>query len=445
MHEHHARTHEQGHGRATLMQRLFTNIGWLLGGRGINAVLSLVYLALATRTLGLEMFGHFAAIVAVGLVVTGVANFQTWQFIVRWGANGTNGDGTAASEATGFAIALDLLSVGMGLVFAALLVWSARFWLPIPQELLPLTFGYCVISLLSIRTTPMGLLRLRFKYATATAAEAVQPIVRTAGAVLAWIYMPSVTGFVLAYAASELAVAIALWIAAARTQRIDLSALSLTRIPNRHKDAWRFVWSTNMSGSLTIAGKQITLLLVGAFGGAALLGGFRVASQLGQALVALAQAISKAILPELVHAKEDALVIARRMANVALIGGVIAVLVAVVFGRLGLDLIAGSEFRGRGFYWAMVILSIAGAVELVGASLESLLVSAGRAGTAFLVRAVPTILAFGLLDLAIGWNGALGAAFTVLGASALAVIGFYVAILNLAEIRFEAGAQSDKI
>jgi len=417
------------------MQRLFTNIGWLLGGRGINAVLSLVYLALATRTLGLEMFGHFAAIVAIGLVVTGVANFQTWQFIVRWGANGTNGDGTAASEATGFAIALDLLSVAMGIVLAALMVWSAPLWLPLPEELLQLTFGYCVVSLLSIRTTPMGLLRLRFKYAAATAAEVVQPIVRTAGAVLAWIYMPTVTGFILAYAASELAVAVALWIAAARNERIDLSALSLTRIPARHKDAWRFVWSTNMSGSLTIAGKQVTILLVGAFGGAALLGGFRVASQLGQALVALAQTISKAILPELVHAKRDALVIARRMANVALIGGVLAVLVAVVFGRLGLDLIAGSEFRGRGFYWALVILSIAGAVELVGASLESLLVSAGRAGTAFVVRAAPTLLAFGLLDLAIGWNGALGAAFTVLGSSALAVIGFYVAILNLHEIK----------
>jgi O-antigen/teichoic acid export membrane protein len=281
----------------------------------------------------------------------------------------------------------------------------------------------------------VGLLRLRFKYAAATAAEAVQPIIRATGAVLAWQFMPTVTGFILAYAAAEIAVAASLWIAAARTERIDLSALSLSRIPLRHKDAWRFVWSTNMSGSLTIAGKQITLLLVGAFGGAALLGGFRVASQLGQALVALAQTISKAILPELVHAKEDALVIARRMANVALIGGVIAVLVAVVFGRLGLDIIAGSEFRGRGFYWALVILSIAGAVELVGASLESLLVSAGRAGTAFLVRAVPTILGFALLNVAIGWNGALGAAFTVLGASALAVIGFYVAILNLQQIR----------
>ena len=78
--------------------------------------------------------------------------------------------------------------------------------------------------------------------------------------------------------------------------------------------------------------------------------------------------------------------------------------------------------------------AIAGAIELVGASLESLLVSAGKAGTAFLVRAVPTVLALALLDVAMDWNGLKGAAFTVLGSSALSVIGFWVAIISLQQI-----------
>lgn len=410
------------------MKRLLKNIGWLLGGRGFNAVLSLVYLALATRTLGLEGFGHFAIIVALGQTVTGLANFQTWQFVVRWGANG---DGPA--DATGFAMALDMLSVAMGTIAAAVLVWTAQAWLPLPDELLWVTFGYCVVSLLSIRTTPTGLLRLNFRFGTATAAEAVQPAIRAAGAVLAWLFMPTVTGFILAWAAAEVAVAATLWIVAARTEKIDLTRISLKRIPREHRDAWRFVWSTNLSGSLTIAGKQVMILMVGALGGEALAGGFRVASQLGQALVQLAQAVSKAIYPELVHAKDEALAMARRMANIALIGGVMAVLVALFAGRWGLEAVAGSEFSG--FYWAMVILAIAGAVELVGASLESLLVSAGKAHTAFLVRAAPTLLALVLLDVAIDWNGAKGAAFAVLGSSSLAVIGFYVAILNLQQIR----------
>ena len=234
------------------MKRLFTNMGWLLGGRGINAVLSLVYLALATRTLGAEGFGWFAIIVALGQAITGIANFQTWQFIVRWGANGEG-----AGEATGFAIALDLLSMVVGTALAALLTWSLPLWLPLPPDLLWLTFGYCLVSLLSVRSTPTGLLRLNFKYAIATAAETVQPVIRAGGAVLAWLYMPTVEGFIIAFAFAEVAVTAALWFAAARTERIDLSALSLTRIPARHKDAWRFVVSTNLSGSLNVAGKQV--------------------------------------------------------------------------------------------------------------------------------------------------------------------------------------------
>ncbi|MFN4020239.1 MAG: lipopolysaccharide biosynthesis protein [Erythrobacter sp.] len=417
------------------MKRLFSNMGWLLGGRGFNAVLSLVYLALATRALGTVGFGHFALIVALGQAITGLANFQTWQFIVRWGANGDGGsvDPDKAREATGFAIALDCVSVALGITIAGAVIVSAPYWLEVPGDLLGLAFGYCAISLAAIRTTPTGILRLHFQYARAAGAEAVQPLVRAAGSVLAFVFMPTVTGFIIAYAAAEIAVAAALWLVAIRVQPVSLRAVSLRAIPAQQKDAWRFVVSTNLSGSLSIAGKQVMILLVGTFGGAALAGGFRVASQLGQALVSLAQTVSKAILPELVHSRENALEIARRMANIAAVGGVIAVVTALMFGRIGLELIAGAEFGV--FYWAMVILAIAGAVELVGASLESLLVSAGKAHVSFIVRALPTLLALMLLDTAIAWNGAKGAAFAMLGSSSLAVIGFYVAILNLSQIR----------
>jgi O-antigen/teichoic acid export membrane protein len=423
------------------MKRLFSNMGWLLGGRGFNAVLSLVYLALATRALGTVGFGHFALIVALGQAITGIANFQTWQFIVRWGANGDGGsvDMDKAREATGFAIALDFVSVALGIALAGAVIISAPYWLEVPQDLLWIAFFYCTISLAAIRTTPTGILRLHFQYARAAGAEAVQPVIRASGSVLAFLFMPTVTGFIIAYAIAEIAVAIALWLVAVRVQPVSWSAVSLKAIPARHKDAWRFVVSTNLSGSLSIAGKQVMILLVGTFGGAALAGGFRVASQLGQALVALAQTVSKAILPELVHARENALEIARRMANIAAVGGVIAVVTALVFGRIGLELIAGEEFGV--FYWAMVILAIAGAVELVGASLESLLVSAGKAHVSFIVRAVPTLLALLLLDTAIDWNGAKGAAFALLGSSSLAVIGFYVAILNLGQIRLVVEAE----
>ncbi len=417
------------------MKRVFANMGWLLGGRGVNAVLSLVYLAIAARTLGTEGFGHFALIIALGQAVTGFSSFQTWQFIVRWGADPDKPgiDIARAREATGFAVALDGLSIVVGTLASAVLVLTAQAWLDVPGELLGLTFAYCVVSLLAIRTTPTGMLRLHSEYGKATGAEAVQPVIRAGGAVLAWWFMPDVTGFILAFAVSEIATAIALWVVAARVQPVSLASVSLRKIPARHRDAWGFVLSTNMSGSLAVAGKQVMILLVGTFGGAYLAGGFRIANQLGQALIALAQTISKAILPELVQSRDGAVEMARRMANIAAIAGVTAVVTAILFGRPGLALIAGEEFTG--FYWAMIILSIAGAVELVGASLESLLISAGKAHVAFLVRLFPTILALSMLGLAIDWKGAQGAGFAVLGSSLLTVVGFYVAIVNLKQFR----------
>ena len=421
------------------MTRLLRNIGWLLTGRGLNAVLSIAYLALATRTLGLDHFGYFAIILALGQTVTGLANFQTWQFIVRWGAV-EEGPG----EAVGFAVALDLLSIALGTVLSAVLVWSAQFWLPLPQDLLWVAFGYCMVSLLSIRNTPIGLLRLRFDFARATAAETTQPIVRAVGALLAALFMPSVLGFVLVWAVSEATVALALWLTALRRERVDLSQVSLWRIPREHAGAWRFVWSTNLSGSLNVGAKQVLLLLIGSFGGEALAGGFRIASQLGQALVSLAQTVSKAIYPELVHARDAAHDIARRMANIALVGGGLAVLVAIVFGRWALVAIAGQQFSG--VYWSMVILAVAGSFELVGASLESLLVSAGRAGTAFIIRAIPTLLSLMLLKTAMEWNNLSpmkGAAFTVLGSSALSVSGFWVAVISLSQITITVKPKAD--
>jgi O-antigen/teichoic acid export membrane protein len=417
------------------MQRVFANMGWLLGGRGFNALLSLVYLAIAARTLGADGFGYMALIIALGQAVTGFSSFQTWQFIVRWGADPENPgvDIERAREATGFAVALDLLSFAGGTVASAVLVLTAPLWLDVPPDLMWLTFWYCVISVATIRTTPTGMLRLHDEYGRATWAEAVQPVIRAAGAGLAWWLMPTVTGFILAFAASEVGTALALWLVAARVQPVSAASISLKAIPARYDGVWRFVVSTNLSSSLAVAGKQVMILLVGTFGGAYLAGGFRIANQLGVALIALAQTISKAILPELVQSRDNAVAIARRMANIAAIAGTAAVVTAILFGRPGLALIAGEEFTG--FYWAMIILSIAGAVELVGASLESLLISAGKAHVAFLVRLVPTILALLMLEMAIEWKGAQGASFAVLGSSLLAVVGFYIAIVNLKQFR----------
>lgn len=399
------------------MRRVLRNMGWLLGGRGVNAALSLAYLALATRSLGLPDFGHFAIIVGLGQAIAGLATFQTWQLIVRLGAS--NG---RAGDAIGFALALDGMSVLAGTTLAALTVTLAASWLAIPSDLLPTSFAFCVVSLLSIRSTPTGILRLHDRYGLATVAESVTPVVRAIGAGIAALAMPTITGFLAAWAAAELASAAAYWIFAIREERPKLSVIGLRGLSLEGGSPWPFVWATNLSGSLSVASRQILLLVVGAVGGAALAGGFRVAAQLGFALLKLAQSVSRAVYPELVRDGRNAPGLASRMTLFSAIAGLVAVLLAAIFGRWALDLVAGPSFVFA--HWAMVILAAGAAVELAGASPEALLVAQGRAGTALLLRAVPTGVALALLPVAIHYGGLAGAAVCVLISSILAFIGF---------------------
>jgi O-antigen/teichoic acid export membrane protein len=403
-----------------MIRRALTNTGWLMGARGINAVLSLGYLALATRALGLEGFGQFILVVAFAQGIAGLVSFQTWQAVVRWGQSRES-----APDAVGFALALDLLTVAGGAVIAALLLGLAGSWLPVPFELRSEAFALTVVWLLAIRSTPTGILRLHDRYAKGAVADSVTSIVRIAGALIAALFAPTVSAFLLAWAVAELATAAAYWRFALQLERLALRSVSLTRLPRAEKGAWGFVWGTGLSGMLLIASRQLVVLLVGALGGAALAGIYRVAAQLGEGLLKLAQALLRATYPELVRDPAQARHIAARIARIGAVTGVVSVVLGVVAGQWLIALIAGREYLAA--YEPMVILAAAAAIELAGATLEALLVSRGHALRNFLLRAVPTALAVAALPWVVPQAGATGAAALILAASALTVTGLLLA------------------
>jgi O-antigen/teichoic acid export membrane protein len=403
-----------------MIRRALTNTGWLMGARGINAVLSLGYLAMATRALGLEGFGQFILCVTFAQAITGLASFQTWQAVVRWGQRED-----AVADAVGFALALDLLTVVAGTLVAALLLAFGGNWLPVPPELRWETFALTVVSLLAVRSTPTGILRLYNRYAQAAAADSVTSVVRILGAAAAVIFAPAIASFILVWALAEVATATAYWCYAQRQGLFDPRRISLRRLPRAENKAWSFVWGTGLSGMLLIASRQILVLLVGAIGGPALAGIYRVAAQLGEGLLKLAQALLRATYPELVRDPDAARHIAARIGKIAALTGVAVIVLAVLGGNWLILVIAGRDYAPA--YGPMILLSAAAAIELAGASLEALLVSRGHALRNFLLRAVPTLLAIGLLPFVVPLAGAAGAAGAVLGASLLTVTGLALA------------------
>ncbi len=409
-----------------MLGRSLRNLGWLITSRGVNAGFSLIYLALATRLLGPADFGRFALIVVMAQAVTGLASFSAWQPVVHWGTRQE-----LRPAAIGFAVSLDLASIAGGSVLALVAAWSAPEWLPLPPELRTTALGLCLAALCAVRSTPTGILRLHDRYDLAAGAEALQPAVRAAGAFVAAVTFPNISGFVCAWALAELACAAAYWRFALRLEPVRLADLSLSRLPAEQPGAWRFVWATSLSRSLAVSAKQVILLLVGMFGGPLVAGGFRVASQLGQALVQLAEAISRALYPELVRAREQAIGLAGRMALLAVVAGSLAVLATMLGGKTIVALVAGRQFTF--VHGALTLFAIAGSIDLVAASADALLVAKGKAMTALVLRAVPLIAAAAALPFALDRGALAGAALCVAMSSAVAAVGLcYVAFVRRA-------------
>jgi O-antigen/teichoic acid export membrane protein len=402
--------------RRSMIRRALTNTGWLMGARGINAVLSLGYLAMATRALGPEGFGHLILITAFAQAVAGLTSFQTWQAVVRWGQQPDR-----VGSAVGFAVALDLLSFAAGLAVAAALLVLPGAWLPIPSDLRWAAFALTAVWLLCMRSTPTGILRLRDRYGQTAVADAVTSIVRLAGSALAWILAPTIPAFLLAWAAGEIATAAAYWLYAWREQPVDRRAISLTALPRTEAGAWGFVWGTGLSGVLLVASRQIIVLIVGALGGAVMAAIYRVAMQLGEGLLKLAQALLRGTYPELVRDPDMAHDIARRIGKIALFTGFGAVALGALLGQWLIAAVAGHDYAAA--YLPMLVLGAAAAIELAGASLEALLVARGHALRNFMIRAVPTALAVASLPWVVPVWGATGAAVAVLAASLLTVAG----------------------
>src|SRR5689334_8933222 len=114
---------------------LLKNSSYLGVSKIVAAVAGVATLALAARGLGVLLFGTLILISSYIKAVSGIAKFQSWQLIVRYGGHGVaHGDPEHFKVATGFAFALDMLSgIGGMLVGAALLPFIAG-WVGIARQ-----------------------------------------------------------------------------------------------------------------------------------------------------------------------------------------------------------------------------------------------------------------------------------------------------------------------
>jgi O-antigen/teichoic acid export membrane protein len=399
--------------------RIFRNTGWLVAFKILGALFSLVYLAIVTRSLGPEGFGAFTLILGLAQAVTSLVGFQSWRILLRYAtAPHLQGDLVEVSRLVWFCLFLDVCAAIAGCFMAMLFVWLlARHYGWSHVTALHAVIFACVL-LLTVRSTAVGVLRLHDKFRDGAAAGAATPVIRLVGAIIVMADGASVDGFLRAWAAAEIGTAAAYWWLVWRQARPGLGGLSLRRIlaaPGAHPGFWRFSLFSNINSTMASAGQQIALLAVGYAGGAPAAGFFRLAYQLGQALLALAEMLSRSLYAEMARVQLQAAPAMRallsRTNRAAFLGGITVVVVVVVIGRPALDLIGGAPYLPA--YPLLVLLGGAAAVQLVGVSFEPALMVLNRTGRLLAIRTGAVASLITLLILLLPRFGATGAAIAM--------------------------------
>lgn len=417
--------------------RILANTGWLLGGKGVGAVLSLAYLAIVTRTLGVADFGRFALVLSAANVIKTLVSFDSWQIVVRYGQpHLAAGDGDALNRVLRFCILIDLGSAVAGGLIAAFIILAFGPLMELSAGMGWQAWIFCMVMMITIRSSPTGVLRLFDRFDSGAFAETMIPVGRMIGAGLAWVLTPDVTGFLIAWGAAELLCAISYWWLALRVGGERLGRWRSGRALDARREnpgIVGFLTATNLHTTLSSVGQQVAVLVVGLFVGPAGAGLYRLANQLANSLTKISSLLSRSIFVELSrthssHGHEALGTLFRRTNRLALIAGAVIIALILAIGHPLLGLIAGKAFLPA--YPLLLLLGIAACIDLVGVSYRPLLMATDRASLSLRITLVSTALLLGMQAALLPIYGTVGAASANIVA---AIAGF--AMMGLASRR----------
>lgn len=422
------------------LSRIFEHLRWIATGKGYGAILSLVYLAIVTRSLGPAGYGTFSLILGTTTMLQLVLGFNIWQVLVKYGQEHIQRqDFDALARLIRFCTAIELATASLGIVITALILVLGASALGMTDDLAWVTFGYAVMMFASLRNVPRGMLRLQHHFKLSSMAEAVVPTIKFAGALLSLLLQPRLSIFLCAWAMAELASTAVFWVAALRQFHLQFGHPQARR--------WHRAWSenerlpslmiaTNIGETAHVAGQQLPILLIGFFTGLAGAGLYRLAHQLMQTISLVSGYISQAFYTEMshIHARDGLEHLKPLTMRLLLISfGISALFIPFVFffGKPFLLFISGPQFIGA--FPFLVVLGIAASIQILSVSGESLLMSAGYAKTLIIIRLIGIAILLATLFALLGKFGAIGAAWAKVlteAASLCMIMGCSVLILR---------------
>ena len=414
------------------MLNLGTRAGPLLGGKAAAGVISLGYLALATRALGPHDYGVLILLHAYVLTVDAALNLQCWQVMVRRGGPG----GAGAARLVGPLGRLELACGALAVCAAAALAPVAGKALGWSAEVIALAAPYSLAVLANTRSIAGGYLQAAGRFDLLGVHNAVSPLVRLAGAAAAAAFGWGLPGFLAAWLLAALAEWLAMWTMALavlyrREGGLRLGG-SLRAVLGAAPGTGRYMLACKADAAYVQFAPQLVPLCIGLVLGPAAAGLYAIAHRTCVAIALPAQLIAQAAFSDFVGRPGTP---GARLARLAAPGVVLALLAAAVFAAPVLafsgaitSTVGGAAFASAGVL--LIWLALARVIAAVSPILSAALAANGRADLSVAANFGATLLALPALPLMLQAWGPLGA-----GPHALLQAAVCVAVLLALTLR----------
>ncbi|MBB3937551.1 lipopolysaccharide biosynthesis protein [Aureimonas phyllosphaerae] len=392
------------------------NIGHLLTGNFIGSLLGLAAFALSARALGPVDYGLLAMIYTFVRVVERVVSFQTWQPIIKYGADlqhpAQRGDLRMLLK---FGFLLDLASAVLAFAVAVLGALMGAYLFSWPAETTHLVIAYSSVLLFQLTGMPTAVQRMAGQFRLVAYGQLVNSIARVGLCLVGSLMMAGLPYFVAVWAGTQaLGSLIMLGLALHTLRRQGIHRLltaSVRGVTQRFPGIWGFAWSANLSLTLRMSAQEFDTLLVGALTDPAAAGLYHIAKRIGRVGQQVGAQVQAVLYPDVtrlwaqgrVGEFKRLILQIEALLFVASLVGIVAI--AVLIHPL-LLWTAGPEFLGASSL--VVVQMVAVAFVLCGSAMRVGLLAMGRQHDVLRTVVVGTIVFFAVAMLLIPTIGPMG-------------------------------------
>ncbi|MCC5644392.1 oligosaccharide flippase family protein [Nostoc sp. CHAB 5824] len=378
------------------LSRIMKNATWLLGGRVITGLSSLVYLSIVTRKLGVTGFGTLVLIQTYIQIVIDLTTFQSSQAVIRYGTICLEQKNKLAlQQLLKFTTLLDLLGVVIGLAIAVIIAPYIGSYMGWNQATIVQVQWCSLIILFTSVATPRGLLQLCDRFDLLALQITVPTFISMFAAFVAAIVNAPLWGYLLVWFLSQASGGLLLFFVGWREawkrgmlKNMNWSAINLSY---HHRGLLKFCIVSNFDSSLPTIMRQASPLAVGIFTTPAAAGLFQVSYELSTPLKDLAQILTQSVYPELARLDVQEkwrlfMVLLLKSSAIAAGIGVAILIVILCLGQFVLKYAFGEAFISA--YGILLLLVAAEIFTMGNCALEPAFYAIGKPSFPLRVNAI---------------------------------------------------------